>query len=78
MKSLGHWSWQDEERPFRGLEYKAQEGTVPGGDRDFYPRERVVPFLLLGPAPLFEEGLLAHPHPNLGNEIKIVPEIGGV
>lgn len=38
----------------------------------------VVSFLLLGPVPLFEEGILAHPHPHLGKEIKIVPEIGGI
>lgn len=49
-------------------------GDVPGGDREFYPRDRVVAFLLLGPVPLFEEGLLAHPHPHVRNEIKIVPD----
>lgn len=49
-------------------------GDVPGGDPEFYPRDRVVAFLLLGPVSLFEEGLLAHPHPDVRNEIKIVPD----
>lgn len=44
------------------------------GDREFYPRDRVVAFLLLGPVPLFEEGRLVHPHPHVRNEIKIVPD----
>lgn len=43
------------------------------------PKGAVVSFLLFGPVSLFEGGiLLAHPHPDLGNEIKIVPKIGGV
>lgn len=49
-------------------------GDVPSGDREFSPRDRVVTFLLLGPVRLFEEGLLAHPHPDVRNEIKIVPD----
>lgn len=38
----------------------------------------VVSFLLFGPVLLFEWGILAHPRPDLRNEMKIVPKIGGV
>lgn len=38
----------------------------------------VVCFLLFGPVLFFEWGILAyHPHPDLRNEIKIVPKIEG-
>ena len=38
----------------------------------------VVSFLLFGPVLFFEWGILAHPHPDLRTEIKIVPKIGGI
>lgn len=47
-------------------------------DFAFYPRDHVVRFPLLGLVPLFEVRRLARPHPSVGSEMTIVPEMGGV
>lgn len=69
-KTTGYGSEEtghDEEGPFRVCGMKHWWGAFQAGTGTLLPQGAfVVSFLLLGPVPLFEEGILADPCPLLG------------